>query len=118
MTVIHEKESADKIKDKSSIEVLKRVNFAANYCYNCNRCVNVCPPALLGIFNPRTLITDLTFLTPEEALKNNNIWNCLTCGLCSEYCPMTKDERGVNFTQLIKDLRSLLLSMNHYRKIC
>ena len=107
MTISNNNESVEKIRSKSSIEILKKVNSAANYCYNCNRCVNVCPPALLGIFNPRNLITDLIFLTPEEALKNNNIWNCLTCGLCSEYCPMTKDKSGVNFTQLIKDLRSL-----------
>ncbi len=107
MTVSNDKETNDKIKSKTSIETLKKVNSAANFCYNCNRCVNVCPPALLGIFNPRNLITDLTFLTPEEALENNNIWNCLTCGLCSVYCPMTKDNIGVNFTQLIKDLRSL-----------
>ena len=107
MTVSNNKESVVKIKGKTSIEVLKKVNFAANYCYACNRCNNVCPTAYLGTFYPRTLITDLTFLTPEEALKNNNIWKCLTCGLCTIYCPMTKDNTGVNFTQLIKDLRSL-----------
>ncbi len=107
MTVSNNKESVVKIKGKASIEILKKVNFAANYCYACNRCNNVCPTAYLGTFYPRTLITDLTFLTPEEALKNNNIWKCLTCGLCTIYCPMTKDNTGVNFTQLIKDLRSL-----------
>ncbi|KKM19376.1 hypothetical protein LCGC14_1656310, partial [marine sediment metagenome] len=126
MTVSNNKESVDKIKSKASIETLKKVNSAANFCYNCNRCVNVCPPAFLAIFNPRNLITDLTFLSPEEALENNNIWNCLTCGLCSVYCPMTKDDIGVNFTQIIKDLRSLaseykflqeeMLECHHFRQ--
>ncbi len=105
--------------------MLKKVNTAANYCYNCNRCNNVCPTAFLDIFYPRSLITDLTFETPEVALKNNDIWKCLTCGLCSIYCPMTKENTGVNFNQIIKDLRSLaseykplqegLLSCNHER---
>ncbi|MFW9987280.1 MAG: heterodisulfide reductase-related iron-sulfur binding cluster [Candidatus Odinarchaeota archaeon] len=125
MTESNNKIPGDKIKGKSSIELLKKVNSAANYCYNCNRCNNVCPTAFLDIFYPRNLITDLTFLTPEEALENNDIWKCLTCGLCSIYCPMTKENTGVNFIQIIKDLRSLasdykplqegLLSCNHER---
>ncbi|NVM19407.1 MAG: FAD-dependent oxidoreductase, partial [Candidatus Lokiarchaeota archaeon] len=119
------KVASDKIRGTASIELLKKVNAAANYCYNCNRCNNVCPTAFLNTFYPRSLITDLTFLTPEEALKNNDIWKCLTCGLCSIYCPMTKENSGVNFNQIIKDLRSLtseykplqegLLSCNHER---
>jgi len=125
MTESDNKVAGDKIKGTASIELLKKINAAANYCYDCNRCNNVCPTAFLNIFYPRSLITDLTFLTPEEALKNNDIWKCLTCGLCSVYCPMTKENTGVNFTQVIKDLRSLaseykplqegLLSCNHER---
>ena len=125
MTESNEKVAGKGIKSPASIETLKKVNTAANYCYNCNRCVNVCPTAYLGIFDPRKLIVDLTFSTPEEALENNDIWKCLTCGLCSVYCPMTKEEIGVNFTEIIKDLRSLaseyqplqegLQSCNHER---
>ncbi|MFW9873650.1 MAG: heterodisulfide reductase-related iron-sulfur binding cluster [Candidatus Thorarchaeota archaeon] len=125
MTESNKKLAGKGIKSPASIETLKKVNIAANYCYNCNRCNNVCPTAFLDIFYPRSLITDLTFLTPEEALENNDIWKCLTCGLCSVYCPMTKEETGVNFTKIIKDLRTLasdydplketLLSCNHER---
>ncbi len=126
MTVSEDKEPPEKIESKASIEILKKVDAAANYCYNCNRCNNVCPTAFLDIFYPRSLIVDLTFLSPEEALQNNNIWKCLTCGLCSIYCPMTKEDIGVNFTQIIKDLRSLasdykplqedMLECHHYRE--
>jgi len=86
---------ADKIL---SSDIIKNVIANVNYCYNCNRCNQVCPVSYLDLFYPRNLITDLTFLSPEEALKNNNIWDCLTCGLCTEYCPMTKGKTGVNFT--------------------
>ncbi|MHA1915374.1 MAG: heterodisulfide reductase-related iron-sulfur binding cluster [Promethearchaeota archaeon] len=125
MTESDQKETDEKITSAESIELLKKVNTAANYCYSCNRCNNVCPTAFLDTFYPRSLIMDLTFLTPEEALENNDIWKCLTCGLCSVYCPMTKNEVGVNFTKIIKDLRSLaseyeplmegLQSCNHER---
>ncbi|MHA2123565.1 MAG: 4Fe-4S dicluster domain-containing protein, partial [Promethearchaeota archaeon] len=97
MTESDQKETDEKITSAESIELLKKVNTAANYCYSCNRCNNVCPTAFLDTFYPRSLIMDLTFLTPEEALENNDIWKCLTCGLCSVYCPMTKNEVGVNF---------------------
>ena len=125
MTESDDEITGEKITSAASIELLKKVNTAANYCYSCNKCNNVCPTAFLDIFYPRSLITDLTFLTPEVALKNNDIWKCLTCGLCSIYCPMTKENTGVNFTKIIKDLRSLaseykplqegLLSCNHER---
>jgi len=125
MTETDDKGTEDKITSAESIELLKRVNSAANYCYACNRCNNVCPTAYLDIFYPRSLIMDLTFSTPEEALEKNDIWKCLTCQLCSVYCPMTKEDVGVNFTKIIKDLRSLaseyqplkdgLQSCNHER---
>ncbi|MBY9010098.1 MAG: FAD-dependent oxidoreductase [Candidatus Lokiarchaeota archaeon] len=107
MTETNEKSVSKKNDRILSSDIIKNVIANANYCYNCNRCVNVCPVSYLDLFYPRNLITDLTFLSPEEALQNNNIWDCLTCGLCTEYCPMTKDKTGVNFTEIIKELRTL-----------
>jgi len=107
MTESNKPEVSEEKKIDISSETIKKVISAANYCYNCNRCVNVCPKSILGVFSPRNLIMDLTFLPLEKALKNNNIWECLTCGECSVYCPMTKEELGVNFPKLIMDLRSL-----------
>lgn len=45
MTESDEEIAGDKIKGTASIEKLKKVNTAANYCYNCNKCNNVCPTA-------------------------------------------------------------------------
>jgi NADPH-dependent glutamate synthase beta subunit-like oxidoreductase/Fe-S oxidoreductase len=104
-----ESKDVERDEERSKIynEVINKVISNANYCYDCNRCVNVCPTSLSGIFFPRKLITDLTFLPLEEALKNNNIWNCLTCGQCMEYCPMFKENTGVDFVEIIKNLRKL-----------
>ncbi len=95
--------------NQSAIEsLIDQVKKSANYCYNCNKCTIVCPMSDLGVFFPRNLINDLTFLSLDEALESNNIWTCLTCGQCNLYCPMTKDKVGVNFTNIIKELRSLV----------
>ena len=92
------------VKDR---DIIKNVQSMANYCYSCNRCVNVCPNSHLGIFNPRNLIMDLISLPFEEFLRNNNIWSCLTSGQCSIYCPMSQDNTGVQFPELILKLRKL-----------
>lgn len=105
-------ESKSKIGEKQEkyvLKTVKEIEAAANYCYNCNRCVTVCPVSHLGLFSPRNLVNDLTFLSIEEAVENNNIWECLTCGQCSIYCPMTQDEKdlGVRIPELVLELRKL-----------
>ncbi|MFX0001832.1 MAG: 4Fe-4S dicluster domain-containing protein, partial [Candidatus Hermodarchaeota archaeon] len=86
--------------DKSSIS-------ASSYCYACNRCVNVCPLSHLGLFFPRILVGDLIFSSIEEIVNNHNIWNCLTCGQCTIYCPMNQENNGINIPKLILELRKI-----------
>ena len=102
-------ESKQKGKNKQSTtrELLDKISASANYCFNCNRCVNVCPQSKSKLFTPRSLITDLSLLSLEEAIEYTNIWHCLTCGRCMEYCPMSKDNVGVDIPEIILNLRSL-----------
>ncbi|MFW9881756.1 MAG: 4Fe-4S dicluster domain-containing protein, partial [Candidatus Thorarchaeota archaeon] len=91
------------ISEKSA----KNIISMANYCYACNRCVNVCPTSHLGIFSPRLLIEDLAISSLGDVLNNHNIWNCLTCGQCTIYCPMTQENLGVRIPELILELRKV-----------
>ncbi|MBN1801812.1 MAG: FAD-dependent oxidoreductase [Candidatus Lokiarchaeota archaeon] len=91
----------------SSNPVFQKAIASSNYCYNCNRCVNVCPQAADGRFSPRNVISDLTLLSIEEAVENTNTWHCLTCGLCMEYCPMSLKKVGVDIIEIILNLRTL-----------
>ncbi len=102
-------ESKQKRNDKQSTtrDLLDKIRSSANYCFNCNRCVNVCPQSKSKLFTPRSLITDLALLSLEEAIEYTNIWHCLTCGRCMEYCPMSKDNVGVNIPNIILNLRSI-----------
>ena len=99
--------SIDASKSLISGVIIENVIGMASYCYNCNRCVNVCPLSYLDIFYPRRLITDLIFSPIDDVLKNHNIWNCLTCGQCTIYCPMTQENAGVRFPDLILELRKV-----------
>ena len=102
-----ESKTKENAKDSAVLKIIDQVKASANYCYNCNRCVTVCPISHLGIFSPRDLINDISYLSIEEALENNNIWECLTCGQCSVYCPMTSDNVGVRIPELILELRKV-----------
>ena len=88
-------------------ENIKNLILMANYCYACNRCVNVCPLSHLDVFFPRKLVGDLVLSSIGEVLNNHNIWNCLTCGQCTIYCPMTQENLGVRIPELILELRKV-----------
>ncbi len=105
MTISKEKKINEKKKKLLASDIIKRVKAMANYCYNCNRCVNVCPLSQLGIFSPRNLISDINYTTLDETIKHNNIWLCLTCGQCAAYCPMSSTTQGINIPELILELR-------------
>ncbi len=89
-------------------ENLKKVLEKAYLCYECNRCVNVCPLSHLNLFNPRLLIRDLLISPLKEVFNSHNIWDCLTCGQCTIYCPMTQENIGVKIPELILELRKKL----------
>jgi Fe-S oxidoreductase len=104
--------NSEKQKETIPDDLLEKIRTSVNYCYSCNRCVNVCPLAHLDIFSPRRLINDLAFLSLEKALQNNNVWLCLTCGQCNTYCPMTEGKQGVNIPELILELRKIAKNLD------
>jgi len=112
-TDIMTKEQQKKFIEEYKSDLIEKIKSSVNYCYNCNRCVNVCPLAHLDIFSPRRLINDLAFLSFDEALQNNNIWLCLTCGQCNTYCPMTEGKEGVNIPELILELRKIAKGLDY-----
>ena len=104
-----------KIND-SDLKEIQDLLKSANYCYECNRCVNVCPVSIYGIFFPRQLVRDFSNLPIEEVMENSNIWNCITCGQCIEYCPMSTDEEGVSFLDIILKLRKIASENETWRE--
>jgi len=80
------------------------IHDALKYCYQCNRCTDVCPIADLvpNRYNPRNLILN-SFL----GLRGNifggddsfNIWGCTMCDTCDEICPQKIELTGI-FTVL------------------
>ena len=83
---------------KGTVEAIRATS--ARLCLDCGKCTAVCPVARVnGGFSPRRLVANAV-LGDSEALKNEGIWHCLTCKLCSERCPS-----DVDYVDLMKVVR-------------
>ncbi|MBN1503940.1 MAG: (Fe-S)-binding protein [Candidatus Eisenbacteria bacterium] len=83
---------------KELIEAIKLTG--ARLCLDCGKCTAVCPVARTnGSFSPRKTVANAV-AGDEDALKDDTIWHCLTCRLCSERCPSDVDY--VDLTRLAR----------------
>lgn len=72
-------------------------------CQDCGKCSSACPLALAGKpFSARGIATGVINGELYTGKIQENVWSCLTCGLCYERCPS-----AVNFPAFIKDIRNL-----------
>ena len=91
---------------KNSHEIVREIIKAHDVysCQDCGKCSSSCSLTLAGKpFSPRAIAASVIsgdFRSPEVI---NDIWACLTCGLCYDRCPS-----AVNFPEFIRDMRHLL----------
>lgn len=72
-------------------------------CYDCGKCTATCPIARVGgDYSPRRHVLATNLDARQEALSNNDLFTCLTCGLCDRRCPAR-----VGYTGLVQKLREL-----------
>lgn len=87
----------DRTVPPSFTDILNRYN--AYECQDCGKCTASCPLALSGRpFSPRAIVSAL--IAGEADKVHNDIWACLTCGICYDRCPS-----GVNFPDFVRDIR-------------
>jgi heterodisulfide reductase subunit D len=59
----------------------------AQSCYQCGKCTSICPMRRVSKTSPRNSI----YNSNVYGLGTNDIWTCLTCGLCLPECPQQVD---------------------------
>ncbi|MHA1712472.1 MAG: 4Fe-4S dicluster domain-containing protein [Candidatus Ranarchaeia archaeon] len=79
-------------------------------CFSCGRCVGDCPAAKHSSFNIRLIIHKM-ISDYEELLKDDIIWKCFQCDLCSLVCPVK-----LNPSSLIRKLRRDALIRGYKRE--
>ena len=65
-------------------------------CYQCGRCTSICTMRRVSKTSPRSSI----YNSNVYGIFSNDIWTCLTCGLCQLECP-----QQVDFLSFIKEER-------------
>ncbi len=83
------------------------IHDALKYCYQCNRCTDVCPVADLAPnrYNPRNLILNSFLGLKEKIFGRENafsIWGCTVCDTCDEVCP-----QKVELTEIFTILKNM-----------
>jgi Fe-S oxidoreductase len=58
-------------------------------CYQCGKCVPVCPVNHVGDYGPRKL--NAKVVRGNDLLDDPDLWLCTTCGACYRVCPKEVD---------------------------
>jgi heterodisulfide reductase subunit C len=86
------------------------IHDTLKYCYQCDRCHQVCPVARIAPerYNPRALILQsfLGFKGHIFGVEDNfNLWGCTVCDTCDEVCP-----QNIELTEIFTVLKNISIS--------
>lgn len=70
------------------------------WCYQCARCVPVCPVDVVGDYGPRKIFRKVQIGT--DLLGHPDLWLCTTCMNCLRVCP-----KEVDMTQIMPAVREV-----------
>lgn len=59
------------------------------WCYQCAKCVGVCPVDIVGDYGPRKIYNQV--LRGGNLLESPDLWLCTTCMNCLRVCPKEVD---------------------------
>ncbi len=72
------------------------------YCIECNKCASSCPITRVDHgYSPSANVLITSILEARDGVRLPRLWDCLTCGMCSQRCPS-----GVKYEELVKSERA------------
>lgn len=74
-------------------------------CYQCMRCSNSCPVSGFMDIKPHQVVRLVQLGRRDQLLGASSIWLCLSCEMCSTYCP-----NEIDVAALMDFLKSLVVS--------
>ena len=84
----------------TAVEQLKKNR--AFLCLECGKCTAVCPLSKYGnSYSPRRLVAQGVFYGSGDLMRDQMLWSCLTCQLCSQRCPV-----DVRYSEFMRDVRA------------
>lgn len=90
------------------VEQLERVTAipgaeSMGWCYQCAKCVGVCPVDNVGDYGPRKLFRKLQL--GMDLLASPDLWQCTTCMNCLRVCP-----KQVDMVQIMPAVRAVAVT--------
>lgn len=64
-------------------------------CYQCLRCSNSCPVSTFMDFKPHQVVRLVQLGRRETLMGASTFWVCLSCEMCTTYCPNEIDVAGL-----------------------
>jgi heterodisulfide reductase subunit C len=75
--------------------IVRETGIRVTSCYQCLRCTNSCPVSTFMDIKPHQVVRLVHFGRRETLLACSSIWVCLSCEMCSTYCPNEIDVAGL-----------------------
>jgi len=75
--------------------VAMETGIRVSSCYRCMRCSNSCPVSSFMDLKPHQVVRLVQFGQKEKLLESSAIWICLSCEMCSTFCPNEIDVAGL-----------------------
>jgi heterodisulfide reductase subunit C len=75
--------------------IAREAGIRVTSCYQCLRCTNSCPVSTFMDIKPHQVVRLVQFGRRETLLSCSSIWVCLSCEMCSTYCPNEIDVAGL-----------------------
>lgn len=79
----------------------------AYFCLDCGKCTGICPVSRVNHdFSPRSLLMRAVQKDHDSLLEERAIWQCLTCGMCEQWCPSQ-----IRYIDFMREIRSLAIGI-------
>jgi heterodisulfide reductase subunit C len=75
--------------------IARETGIRVTSCYQCLRCTNSCPVSTFMDIKPHQVVRLVQLGRRETLLSCSAIWICLSCEMCSTYCPNEIDVAGL-----------------------
>jgi heterodisulfide reductase subunit C len=90
-----------------SLDLALKTGIQVSSCYQCLRCTNSCPVSAFMDVKPHQIVRRVLLGQQEALLSCSAFWVCLSCEMCSTYCPNEIDVAG-----LMNRLKNMVMELH------
>jgi heterodisulfide reductase subunit C2 len=90
-----------------SQDLALKTGIQVSSCYQCLRCTNACPVSTFMDIKPHQIVRRVLLGQQESLLTCSAFWVCLSCEMCSTYCP-----NEIDVAALMNRLKNMVMEQH------